>query len=128
MLESPLGNEYLNATTFPMLPAASEMPKPIFDEPDSQIPMPHLLSYNSQPELNVANGSLLGKTVIMGLKRNSSAGPGMAPYASRQSTLSVATAKKRQSTIGATSSHGRLYKVLADFFLMAGRTEDASVW
>ncbi|EGN95949.1 hypothetical protein SERLA73DRAFT_111910 [Serpula lacrymans var. lacrymans S7.3] len=47
---------------------------------------------------------------------------------SRQSTLGVPPAKKRQSAIGASSSHGRLYKVLADFFLLSGRTEDAALW
>ncbi|ETW85889.1 hypothetical protein HETIRDRAFT_42700 [Heterobasidion irregulare TC 32-1] len=38
------------------------------------------------------------------------------------------TPKKRLSGIGVASSHGRLYKVLGDFFLLAGRTEDASIW
>ena len=125
MLESPLGNEYLNASVFPTLPPASEMPQPIFDEPGPLGP-PHLHSYNSQPDLNVANGTLRGKVGVLGLKRNSSAGP-MALYPSRQSTP-VPTTKKRPGTIGVASSHGRLFKVLADFFLMAGRTEDASVW
>jgi hypothetical protein len=36
--------------------------------------------------------------------------------------------KKRASAIGAVSSHGRLYKVLGDFFLLAGRTEEAMMW
>lgn len=36
--------------------------------------------------------------------------------------------RKRQSHVGATSSHGRLFKVLGDLFVLAGRLEDASVW
>jgi hypothetical protein len=46
----------------------------------------------------------------------------------RQSTLNVPMARKRQSLIGAASSHGRLFKVLGDLFILAGRTEDASIW
>ncbi len=36
--------------------------------------------------------------------------------------------KKRPTAIGAASSHGRFFKVLADFFLLAGRLEEASIW
>ncbi|THH16357.1 hypothetical protein EW146_g4275 [Bondarzewia mesenterica] len=50
-LESPLGNEYLNATMFPFLPSASDMPQPLDDEPEALNTLPPLPSYNSQPEL-----------------------------------------------------------------------------
>jgi hypothetical protein len=69
----------------------------------------------------------------LNLKRNSSTGPSLGPAGNtnsfRQSTLGIPGAKsKRSSGIGAASSPGRLYKVLADFFLLSGRTEDATVW
>lgn len=57
------------------------------------------------------------------MKRNVSSGP-----AFRQSSLGIQAPKKRLSTIGTSSSHGRLYKVLGDFFLLAGRIEDATIW
>jgi hypothetical protein len=52
----------------------------------------------------------------------------MSSLAQRQSSLGPSVVKKRASAIGAVSSHGRLYKVLGDFFLLAGRTEEAAVW
>jgi hypothetical protein len=65
---------------------------------------------------------------MLGMKRNPSSFAGPPTATMRQSSLGVATARKRQSLIGAASSHGRLFKVLGDFFLLAGRAEDASVW
>ena len=123
-LESPLGNEYLNATLFPHLPPSSEMPRSLDDEPrrDSLPPLP---SHNSQPDLN---GQIRPKTPS-GLKRSSTMGPNLLP--GRHSSLPASpapSAKKRLTTIGAASAHGRLFKVLADFFLLAGRLEEASIW
>ncbi|OSC99049.1 hypothetical protein PYCCODRAFT_1454002 [Trametes coccinea BRFM310] len=124
-LESPLGNEYLNATLFPVLPPASELPRSLDDEPRRDS-LPLLPSHNSQPELT--SPALRSKSPL-GLKRNSTMGPGLLP--SRHSSLPMSPAlppKKRPTTIGAASSHGRLFKVLADFFLLAGRLEEASIW
>ncbi|KAI0062282.1 hypothetical protein BV25DRAFT_1945461 [Artomyces pyxidatus] len=123
-LESPLGNEYLNASLFPFLPSSSDLPLPMVDdEPESTTPLP---SYNSQPELSGAPRR--GSAPMLALKRNSSTGPGTITSVPRRTTLGVANARKRQSGIGAASSHGRLFKVLGDFFILAGRTEDAAVW
>ncbi|KAI0273777.1 TRAPP II complex [Gloeopeniophorella convolvens] len=124
-LESPLGNEYLNASLFPFFPSSVDIPKPLVDdEPES---LSRLSSYNSQPEL-ATSPMRRGSTPILGMKRNSSMGPGLTMAPTRQSTLAVPQTRKRQSVIGAVSSHGRLFKVLADFFILAGRAEDASVW
>ncbi|KAI0306435.1 TRAPP II complex [Multifurca ochricompacta] len=124
-LESSLGNEYLNASLFPSLPSLADFPQPLVDdEPESLL---RLSSHNSQPELSP--GPLRrGSTPILGMKRNASAGAGSPMASVRQNTLNVPITRKRQSLIGATSSHGRLFKVLGDFFMLAGRTEDASVW
>ncbi|KAJ3829021.1 TRAPP II complex [Lentinula raphanica] len=105
-LESPLGNEYLNASLFPSLPLLTDMP-PSLDSKDALPPLP---SHNSQPEISK---SALSK---------------VAPAMKRNSSLGVPTVRKRLSAIGAASSHGRLFKVMADFFLLAGRTEDALIW
>ncbi|KAF5391257.1 hypothetical protein D9757_001865 [Collybiopsis confluens] len=105
-LESPLGNEYLNASLFPLLPAQTDMP-PSLDAKDSLPPLP---SHSSQPELSK---SALSK---------------VAPAMKRNTSLGVPTVRKRLSGIGTTSSHGRLFKLMADFFLLAGRTEDALIW
>lgn len=61
------------------------------------------------------------------LKRTSTTGPGSSLPASR-SSLGMPTAKKRQSTMPPTTSHARLYKVLGDLFLLAGRLMDATIW
>jgi hypothetical protein len=78
---------------------------------DTLLPLP---PRSSQPEL----GTNIGKPPAV--KRNASTGP-----AYRQSTLGVPASKKRLPGIGAASSHARLFKVIGDLFLLAGRTEDA---
>ena len=65
---------------------------------------------------------------MLGPKRNPPPGAGPPMPLLRQSSLGVPPARKRQSLIGAASSHGRLFKLLGDLFILAGRTEDASVW
>ena len=117
-LESPVGNEYLNSGLFATL-LPPQLPSALDPEQRSESPP----SIHSQQEL--ASISNLRKSST--LKRTASAGP--APLSLRQSTLSApAPGKKRTSGIGAASSHGRLFKVLGDTFLLAGRTEDAVVW
>lgn len=120
-LESPLGNEYLNSSLMPTLPPLSEIPSPL-DATSKHDSLPPLPSHNSQPEMTRTGLTLASAPP---LKRNSSSGPAL-----RQSTLNlpVQVPKKRVSGIGVASSHGRLFKVLGDFFLLAGRTEDAVVW
>ncbi|KAI0703613.1 TRAPP II complex [Cytidiella melzeri] len=127
-LETPLGNEYLNAALFPVLPPASDMPQPLENDPPMRSSLPPLPHQHSQPELATPASLLRSKTPTpLLMKRNSSVGPGPAsPY--RHSSLPVQSSKKKPATIGAVSSHGRLFKVLGDFFLLAGRTMDASVW
>ncbi|KAG6866933.1 hypothetical protein C0991_003849 [Blastosporella zonata] len=115
-LESPMGNEYLNSTLLPMIPPLSEIPEPLNgSRRDSLPPLP---SHNSQPDISKGNFTLSAAP----MKRTSS-GPGF-----RQSTLAAQPARKRLSTIGVASSHARLFKVLGDLFLLAGRPEDAIVW
>ena len=112
-LESPIGNEYLNSGLFSTLPP-SQLPSALGLEQRSDSP--------PSAQLDMSTVSNLRKSSTF--KRTSS------PVASlRQSTLSVAASgKKRTSGFGAASSHGRLFKVLGDTFLLAGRTEDATVW
>jgi hypothetical protein len=117
-LESPIGNEYLNSGLFATLPP-SQLPSALDPEQRSESPP----STHSQPELSTISNLRKSST----LKRTSSPGPALPSL--RQSTLSTsASGKKRTSGIGAASSHGRLFKVLGDMFLLAGRTEDAAVW
>jgi hypothetical protein len=93
------------------------------EEPESLLRLP---AHNSQPELSV--GLIRrGTSPILGAKRNPTP-VGLPTAQMRQSSLGVPPSRKRQSLIGAASSHGRLFKVLGDFFILAGRTEDASVW
>ncbi|KAG1782538.1 TRAPP II complex [Suillus placidus] len=121
VLESPIGNEYLNSAIFPILPSPSEMPLSLSSGNIGYF------SHSSQPELDSSSLATPG----IQIKRSSTAGPGISHTASfiqRQSTLGPPAVRKRPSAIGAVSSHGRLYKVLGDFFLLAGRTEDALLW
>ncbi|KAJ7343441.1 TRAPP II complex [Mycena albidolilacea] len=115
-LESPAGNEHLNSALMPMLPPP-DLAQPV-DNGRKRDSLPPLPNHNGQPEMKGFN---LASTP--NLKRNSSSASTF-----RQSTLSVPPTKKRLSSIGVASSHGRLFKVLGDFFLLAGRTEDAAVW
>ena len=102
------------------------MPRSLDDEPRRDS-LPLLPSHNSQPDLN---GQLRAKSPL-GFKRASTMSPGLLPP-TRHTSLPPSPApgnlKKRPTTIGAASSHGRFFKVLADFFLLAGRLEEASIW
>ncbi|KZT67733.1 hypothetical protein DAEQUDRAFT_792472 [Daedalea quercina L-15889] len=126
-LESPLGNEHLNASLFPSLPSAGELPRSLDPESAQRDSLPPLPSFNSQPDLGV-NGSAKPKTSAF--QKRMSSGPGLIPSrtASLPSTPTSAAAKKRPNLIGAASSHGRLFKVLADLFLLAGRHADSQIW
>lgn len=117
-LESPVGNEYLNSGLFATL-LPPQLPSALDPGQRSESPP----STHSQPDLATISNLRKSST----LKRTSSAGPALPSL--RQSTLSAPTpGKKRTSGIGAASSHGRLFKVLGDTFLLAGRAEDAVVW
>ncbi|KAJ7219315.1 TRAPP II complex [Mycena pura] len=111
-LESPAGNEHLNSAMMPMLPPP-DLAQPVDNgrKRDSLPPLPQI-NLAEKPAFNISSAS--------SMKRHSSG--------FRQPTLNVPPPKKRLSSIGVASSHGRLFKVLGDFFLLAGRTEDAAVW
>ncbi|PPQ83346.1 hypothetical protein CVT25_003985 [Psilocybe cyanescens] len=120
-LETPLGNEYLNASLMPFLPPVAELPSSLNSLSRVDSP-PIITSHNSQPDVSRSSFSL---GAAPSMKRNASSANAST---SRQSTLGVQAQKKRLSTIGTSSSHGRLYKMLGDFFLLSGRTEDAMIW
>lgn len=120
-LENPLGNEYLNASIMPSLPPLSELPSSLSSLARNDNSL-NSSSYNSSTDIARTSFSLGS---VPNLKRNTSI---TAAANSRQGTLGVQAQKKRMSTIGTSSSHGRLYKMLGDFFLLAGRIEDAMIW
>ncbi|EMD38404.1 hypothetical protein CERSUDRAFT_113560 [Gelatoporia subvermispora B] len=124
-LESPLGNEYLNASIFPTLPPPSDLPRSLDHEIRSHDSLPPLPSQHSQPELATTSGALRSKTPLP-LKRNSTIASGLMPP--RHASLPPPSAKKKPAVIGAASSHGRLFKVTGDLFLLAGRLEDSEIW
>src|ERR1700722_10023909 len=92
------------------------MPKPL-DNESQHDSLHHLPSHNKQLDSSTG-GSYIGKTPPF--KRNTST-----PSVYRQGSVGMSAPKKRLPGIGAASSYGRFYKVAADFFLLAGRTEDA---
>jgi trafficking protein particle complex subunit 9 len=100
----------------PLLPPLSDLPSPLSKNESP----PTLTSHNSQPDISRS----FTLNAAPPLKRHSST----ATTNTRQPSLAVQTQKKRLSTIGISSSHGRLYKTLGDFFLLAGRAEDAIIW
>jgi trafficking protein particle complex subunit 9 len=119
-LESPLGNEYLNSSLMPLLPPLSDLPSPLNSLSKNEESPPSLASRSSQPDISRP----FTLNAVPTLKRHSST----TTTNTRQPNLAVQTQKKRLSTIGISSSHGRLYKTLGDFFLLAGRTDDAMIW
>ncbi|KAF8201813.1 transport protein particle complex subunit, partial [Pholiota molesta] len=118
--ENPLGNEYLNASLMPTFPPLSELPSPLITLATSDPPST-MTSFASQPEVS-RNSFTLGAAPT--LKRNAST----TTPTTRPGTLNVQAQKKRLSAIGTSSSHARHYKMLGDFFLLAGRTLDAMMW
>ncbi|KAI6005920.1 TRAPP II complex [Pisolithus albus] len=124
VLETLDGNECLNATLFPALPAGGDVPT----GSDSRLYVSAPVSstaHLSQSELN--SNALMSAN--HGMKRNSSLGPGPGPYPSSSShrLSGLHPLKTRSNAVGITS-HARLYKVYGDFFLLAGRTQDAKIW
>jgi hypothetical protein len=113
----------LNAVLFPILPSPSETPLSLSSSAFRTNIPPSL----SQPEFDSSGLAALN----ISLKRSSTSVPGISHMSSltqRQSSLGPSPVKKRVNAIGAVSSHGRMYKVLGDFYLLAGRTEEAMVW
>lgn len=124
VLETLDGNECLNATLFPALPVGGDVPTGI----DSRLYLSAPVSstaHLSQSELN-SNAPM---SANHGMKHNSSLGPGPGPYPSSSShrLSGLHPLKTRSNAVGITS-HARLYKVYGDFFLLAGRTQDAKIW
>ncbi len=80
----------------------------------------------SPATLEVVNSSL-SRPSPSPLRRFSS---GSTPNSNRSSlNVTPVNNKRRSNTFGsAVASHFRLYKILGDFFLLAGRTSDASIW
>jgi trafficking protein particle complex subunit 9 len=114
-LESPLGNEYLNSTVLPAMPSLSDIPSPL-NGPKKDT-LPPLPSQHSQADTGKPSFTL---SAAPSTRRTSSI--------IRHSNSSVQPPKRRLSSIGVASSHARLYKVLGDLFLLAGRPDDAQVW
>lgn len=104
----------------PLLPPLSDLPSPLNSLSKNEESPPSLASRSSQPDVSKP----FTLNAVPTLKRHSST----TTTNTRQTNLAVQTQKKRLSTIGISSSHGRLYKTLGDFFLLAGRTEDAMIW
>ena len=118
-MESPLGNEYLNSAVLPILPTLSDIPSAI--DGTKRDSLPQLSPPNVQQ-----NGSAtsLPISTVPSVKRASSVGPVFRQMAVRNEK----PPRKRLSSIGVTSSHARLYKVLGDLFLLAARPQDATIW
>lgn len=129
-LESPLGNEYLNSTLFPIMPSPSDLPRQL--DNGSHFEPANSLPYSSQPELSGTtpqNRLQANPNLRRSFTMASGTNPAGNSNTFRQSTLGLPASKsKRNSGIGVASSPGRLFKVLADFFLLSGRTEDATIW
>lgn len=117
-LETPFGNEYLNSTTLPTMPFLSDIPTPLNGmKKDTLPPLP---SQHSQADTGKPSFTL---SAAPSTRRTSSINPHF-----RHPNASVPPVRKRLSSIGVASSHARLFKVLGDLFLLAGRPDDAQVW
>ncbi|KAI6022691.1 TRAPP II complex [Pisolithus marmoratus] len=124
VLETPAGNDCLNATLFPVLFTGGDMSVGIDSRLYLSAPVPST-ALSSQSQLNL-NAPMLANA-NHGIKRNSSIGPGSFPSSSSHRLSALPPVKIRSSVVG-TTSHARLYKVYGDFFLLAGRTQDAKIW
>lgn len=120
MLETPLGNESLNASLFGEIPAQGGLRTPSFNDSGTA----SLPSFPTQQEHSDLGISSQTRDTSFTMRRSSTLGPGTIP--NRNSAL-VQPAKKRPSA-ASSASPGRLYKVLGDLFLLAGRTMDATIW
>lgn len=125
-LETPAGSELLMRGLFGSLTTYNA--SRLSSDGDENYRAPHIgLAQHSQPDISgsvtSARSSDLPK---LSIKRASTMPPGSST--SRNSTLLITSVKKRQSAVAAVNSHAKLYKMLGDLFLMAGRTMDSSIW
>lgn len=124
IVESTIGMESLNSGLFPTITNFSDQRTP-FESPTAarhSLPStPTALSNNSQQEAGHVHSS------IPAMRRASTFDP---TRPSRNVSLAAAVTSKsakRQSIIGVPPT-GRLFKLLGDLFLLAGRSADAGVW
>ena len=117
-LETPSGSDALNAGLFARMPTykASRASLDALDAGRPSSVSSPLHSLSEHPSTTRQSDPRLG------IKRASTLGPGVLGPNNRSS-------QQRQSAVSSSSgSHARLYKVLGDLFLLAGRTMDASIW
>ena len=79
----------------------------------------------SAPDLSGPSGVDQGK---LSMKRASTVNPSTFGQQNKGSLITPSQPKPRQSIAASGSAHARLYKILGDLFLLAGRTMDASIW
>ena len=122
-LETPSGSEALSTGIFARFPNYKATRASI-DAQDAGRPSSVAMPFRSGAE---NGGTIRQVDPRLGLKRASTLGPGVIGSGNRNSQQTLSS--KRQSGIGtSTPNHARLYKVLGDLFLLAGRTMDASIW
>ncbi|EJD06035.1 Trs120-domain-containing protein [Fomitiporia mediterranea MF3/22] len=122
-LESSAGTDALNAGLLARMPLYKSS-RASLDAQDAGRPSSVASPLHTLPE----NGlSTRQSDPRLNMKRASTLGPGIGGTSNRSSQQMVQS--KRQGTLSSSSTkHARLYKVLGDLFLLAGRTMDASIW
>lgn len=123
-LETPSGSEALNAGLFARMPnyktSRASIDVEEFGRPSSVASPLHSLPGRSSPT---------GRAdPRLNVKRASTLGPGIIGSSNRGLQVSHLDKKRQSALSGGSGSHARLYKVLGDLFLLAGRIMDASIW
>ncbi|KAI5122948.1 hypothetical protein M0805_006829 [Coniferiporia weirii] len=127
-LESQSGSESLNAGLFARLPDYRN-PRSTPDRHEDYRSSQEITALHSLPDTSRSDPAFRSNDHSrFNLKRASTLGPGTVGNTGRNSQLLAPSPKKRQSAVGAGTTHARLYKVLGDLFLLAGRTMDAIIW
>ncbi|KAH8117559.1 Trs120-domain-containing protein [Phellopilus nigrolimitatus] len=127
-LESPSGSESLNTGIFARLPDYKNVRTSLDGHEGYRSPH-NMEALHSFPEILGSSSTFRNNDPSkLPLKRASTLGPGIVGANNRNSTLLIPSTKKRQSGVSAGTAHARLYKVLGDLFLLAGRIMDASIW
>ncbi|KAF8590613.1 hypothetical protein K439DRAFT_1382134 [Ramaria rubella] len=126
-VESPIGMETLNNNVFPAITSLSDQRNSYESPTLSRNSLPSNLSASgnsNQKETGISRSTtpVNKRTIALDTSR-----PGLTPRNASLAATVTPKSTRRQSGIGIPLT-GRLFKLLGDLFLLAGRTSDACVW
>lgn len=123
-MESQTGIEALNAKLLPTLAQSDDAFPQSYGSPFEAQDVPSRSMSRSPNQFGGADAGRLDKP----LPKRSSTMSNFQTMSNGRSSLAAPSASKKRSSVGGPTPSGRLNKVIADLYLLSGRTSDAVQW